>query len=318
MNKLSDDSKKSMTSRIITGACLAAIGIPVIIFGGWFMLIFVLLIAVIAIHEILHAPGDKFNIVVKIFTYVMVLSFIYWMFIKQGNLELMFKENTFVMDNVKVSTMGITVYFLVLMTFSILSEKFTIADVCYLFTIGVFFGLATLSIYFLRYFPDGSNYYGSNDLKSCLLFFYVLIGTFMSDIGAYFTGVLFGKHKMNPRISPKKTWEGFVGGIIFSIAFSFGFAAVCSALNAPILPGVYDFKELRWLNILLVSLIMPITSNLGDFLFSAIKRNYAIKDFGTIFPGHGGVLDRMDSLLVSSLVVDIFTILISNGWSLMI
>lgn len=187
-----------------------------------------------------------------------------------------------------------------------------------LFTIGVFFGLATLSIYFLRYFPDGSNYYGSNDLKSCLLFFYVLIGTFMSDIGAYFTGVLFGKHKMNPRISPKKTWEGFVGGIIFSIAFSFGFAAVCSALNAPILPGVYDFKELRWLNILLVSLIMPITSNLGDFLFSAIKRNYAIKDFGTIFPGHGGVLDRMDSLLVSSLVVAIFTILISNGWSLMI
>ena len=63
---------------------------------------------------------------------------------------------------------------------------------------------------------------------------------------------------------------------------------------------------------------MPITSNLGDFLFSAIKRNYAIKDFGTIFPGHGGVLDRMDSLLVSSLVVAIFTILISNGWSLMI
>ena len=123
MNKLSDDSKESMTSRIITGACLAAIGIPVIIFGGWFMLIFVLLIAVIAIHEILHAPGDKFNIVVKIFTYVMVLSFIYWMFIKQGNLELMFKENTFVMDNVKVSTMGITVYFLVLMTFSILSEN---------------------------------------------------------------------------------------------------------------------------------------------------------------------------------------------------
>ena len=69
MNKLSDDSKKSMTSRIITGACLAAIGIPVIIFGGWFMLIFVLLIAVIAIHEILHAPGDKFNIVVMLWFY---------------------------------------------------------------------------------------------------------------------------------------------------------------------------------------------------------------------------------------------------------
>ena len=116
------------------------------------------LIAVIAIHEILHAPGDKFNIVVKIFTYVMVLSFIYWMFIKQGNLELMFKENTFVMDNVKVSTMGITVYFLVLMTFSILSEKFTIADVCYLFTIGVFFGLATLSIYFLSSSPSNPTF----------------------------------------------------------------------------------------------------------------------------------------------------------------
>lgn len=318
MNKLSDDSKKSMSSRIITGVVLAALGVPVVIFGGWFIFVFIFLLSILAIHEIIHTPGKRYNILIYTIVYIAVLSFIYWTFIKTpGSLDNIFKNNTFLLSTVNVSTMGVTVYFLLLMLVSILVEKFTITDVCYLFTVGLFFGLSVLAVYFIRFFPNNPAIYG-NDLKSCLFFFYVLIGTFMSDIGAYFTGVLFGRHKMNPRISPKKTWEGFAGGIIVSILFSFLFAFTCDRLGAPVLPGILDFTGHNWLYVLLISVLMPITGNLGDFLFSAIKRNFAIKDFGTIFPGHGGVLDRMDSLLVTALVVSIFTILISNNWSLMV
>lgn len=317
MNKLSDDSKKSMFSRITTALVLALVGVPVIIFGGWFSFIFLFILIVIAIHEVIHAPGNRYNVFIQCLVYIAVLSFVYWTFIKTPNsLDNILKHNVFTLKTISVSTMGVTVFFLLLMLVSILLEKFAISDVCYLFTMGLFLGLAFLSIYFIRFFPNNPEYYGT-DLKSCLFFFYVLIGTFMSDIGAYFTGVFFGRHKMNPRISPKKTWEGFVGGIIISIAFSLGFAGVCEALSAPIIPGVLDFQSYHWVYLLLISLVMPITSNLGDFLFSAVKRNFAIKDFGTIFPGHGGVLDRLDSLLVTSIVVAIFTILISNNWSLM-
>lgn len=318
MNKLSDDSKKSMVSRVITGVVLAAIGVPVSIFGGWFLFVFIFLLALIAIHEICHAPGgSRYSLPVYGLVYLAVLSFIYWTFIKTpGSLDNIFKHSVFTLTRIDVSTMGITVFFLLLMLISILSEKFTISDVCYLFTVGLFFGLAVLSVYFIRFFPNNEAYWGQ-DLRSCLFLFYVLIGAFMSDIGAYFTGVLFGKHKMNPRISPKKTWEGFAGGIVFSLVFSFLFAFVCDRLNSPILPGIFDFESYHWVWVLLISLLMPITGNLGDFLFSAVKRSFAIKDFGTIFPGHGGVLDRMDSLLVTSMVVSILTTLIANNWSLM-
>lgn len=317
MNKLSDDSKKSMFSRVTTGLVLAVVGVPVIVFGGWFSFIFLFLLVVLAIHEIIHAPGNRYNVFIQCLVYIAVLSFVYWTFIKTpDSMDNILKHNTFTLKTISVSTMGVTVFFLLLMLISILLEKFAISDVCYLFTMGLFLGLAFLSIYYIRFFPNNVEYYG-NDLKSCLFFFYVLIGTFMSDIGAYFTGVLFGRHKMNPRISPKKTWEGFVGGIIISIAFSLGFAGVCEALGSPIIPGLFDFQSHHWVYLVLISLVMPITSNLGDFLFSAVKRNFAIKDFGTIFPGHGGVLDRLDSLLVTSIVVGIFTILISNNWSLM-
>jgi phosphatidate cytidylyltransferase len=119
----------------------------------------------------------------------------------------------------------------------------------------------------------------------------------MTDTGAYFIGILFGKNKINPRISPKKTWEGFTGGIIISTLFSFVFAMILALCGHPILKCL---DTDNWYLVLIISLIMPLFATLGDFTFSALKRHYEIKDFGNILPGHGGVLDRVDSLIFTA------------------
>ena len=126
----------------------------------------------------------------------------------------------------------------------------------------------------------------------------IVFATYGSDTGAYFVGRAIGKHKMNPRISPKKSWEGFVGGIVFgfilSLAVSFSYV---SNLN-PVLNT-------------LLCLLCPITAELGDLCFSAIKRHFAVKDFSNLLPGHGGVLDRVDSLLLNIMLFSVlYTIIL--------
>ena len=126
----------------------------------------------------------------------------------------------------------------------------------------------------------------------------IVFATYGSDTGAYFVGRAIGKHKMNPRISPKKSWEGFVGGIVFgfilSLAVSFSYV---SNLN-PVLNT-------------LLRLLCPITAELGDLCFSAIKRHFAVKDFSNLLPGHGGVLDRVDSLLLNIMLFSVlYTIIL--------
>ena len=134
-------------------------------------------------------------------------------------------------------------------------------------------------------------------LESLLLVLFLAIGVMMNDIGAYFVGILFGKHKMNPRISPKKTWEGFVGGIVISAFCSVGFALAMTLTGHPLLPG-FAIENFYW--VVIISIVMPLAGDIGDFVFSALKRNEGVKDFSNLLPGHGGFLDRIDSLLFAA------------------
>lgn len=120
----------------------------------------------------------------------------------------------------------------------------------------------------------------------------IVLATYGSDTGAYFTGMKFGKHKMNPRISPKKSWEGFVGGVIFGFAISMGFSFMYGDMINPVVNTM-------------LCLLCPVVAELGDLCFSAVKRYYKIKDFSNLLPGHGGVLDRVDSLLANILLFGI-------------
>jgi phosphatidate cytidylyltransferase len=116
--------------------------------------------------------------------------------------------------------------------------------------------------------------------------FCLMLGVVFSDIGGYTAGVLFGKHPMAPAISPKKSWEGLGGSLVFSIAIS-------------ILAVEFLLEKPWWVGIPL-GIMLVITGTLGDLIESQVKRDLGIKDMGTLLPGHGGLMDRLDSVLPSA------------------
>ncbi len=107
-----------------------------------------------------------------------------------------------------------------------------------------------------------------------------------SDSGAYLAGSAFGKHRLFERISPKKSWEGAAGGLLMSMAFAIGFAQFIDILSV-----------WQWIGLSVVSVVAGIY---GDLVESLLKRNVGVKDSGTLLPGHGGVLDRIDSILLAT------------------
>lgn len=127
---------------------------------------------------------------------------------------------------------------------------------------------------------------------------------FAADSGGFFVGKYFGSHKMAPRISPNKTWEGLLGGIIASVITMFVFTLI--------------FKQGTQLRVsyvvaLLYGFIGGLTAAFGDLCFSVIKRQTGIKDYGTILPGHGGILDRFDSFVTVCLMVEVLMALLPLG-----
>ncbi len=121
-----------------------------------------------------------------------------------------------------------------------------------------------------------------------LLTFFILIWT--SDTMAYVCGRLFGRHKLFERISPKKTWEGFIGGLIFTVA-------AAGMIANWFMASEFNYKqEVTWM---LTAIVISITGMLGDLSESLFKRSIDVKDSGTILPGHGGILDRFDALLLA-------------------
>lgn len=116
-----------------------------------------------------------------------------------------------------------------------------------------------------------------------------LVIAWMSDTGAYFTGVFFGKHKMAPIISPKKTWEGFFGGWVISVGLTVLYGVICNA--------IMDAQVLDLMMLAVMAVVLAPLSVVGDLLASMVKRRTGIKDYGNIMPGHGGVMDRFDSVV---------------------
>jgi phosphatidate cytidylyltransferase len=141
---------------------------------------------------------------------------------------------------------------------------------------GLYLGLAGAHFILLRQLPDGERW---------LLL--TLTGTWLADSGAYFIGSRLGRHKMTPTLSPKKSWEGLAGGVLFGMALT---------------PIVATLFGLPWFHGVALGLIGATIGTLGDLSISMIKRQVGAKDSGHLIPGHGGALDRLDSLLFTVIV----------------
>jgi phosphatidate cytidylyltransferase len=129
-----------------------------------------------------------------------------------------------------------------------------------------------------------------------LLFVFIL--TWIFDTFAYLVGTKFGKHKIIPNISPNKSWEGFTGGLIISVIISF----VLFNLD-------FFSNETNSIILIIIGFILPFTATIGDLIVSKFKRQAGVKDTGTIIPGHGGILDRIDALMITIPIVLILRII---------
>ncbi len=135
------------------------------------------------------------------------------------------------------------------------------------------------SFVLVRNFPEG-----------LYLFLLMFLIPWVTDTAAYFCGVTMGKHKLIPDVSPKKSVEGAIGGIVFAVLFALGYILLVQRIWG----GFADANYLVWG---VSAVLLSVLSQCGDLVASLVKRQYEIKDYGKIFPGHGGVLDRFDSVL---------------------
>ena len=202
----------------------------------------------------------------------------------------------------------ITVYILVLFILMLIGfEKTKFSDVGMVVLGSLGLPLAVTTLLFLR---DIHKYFPENDYTTEHGLFLLLFSMFcawMSDVWAYFGGRFFGKHKLAPKISPKKTVEGVISGAL-------GCVLANCILYAAFDNLVFAEPHNNYLVIILMSIPLSLVGVCGDLTFSALKRNYDIKDFSNLVPGHGGVMDRFDSevfvLVALYAIINIFGVVI--------
>ena len=297
-----------MKERIITGAVLIALFIPLVILGGIPFYILIALAIGWATFELLRSTEGKIekNVEKKrclswpkpliiITCLLTVLGAFYPYFINLIN------NNSFTFSNFMIPVIPFVLLSFTLFGASIFTEKVNIQDVFMAIAMSTFLMLGGQSVSLIR------------DMGLSFVLF-VLLTCFVTDAGAYFVGFIctknFKTHKLNERISPKKTIEGSIGGTLFGtfIPFLVTFIPVLGLNN----DGIFGIS-LKWPVILLLAFIMSLLAQLGDLTFSAIKRHYDIKDYSQLFPGHGGVLDRLDSILFNMIF---FAVIITTFLSL--
>ena len=314
-NELSNDTVVSMRNRIITAIVAIAIVLPIVLFGDWAFFILICFALVCGVIETIRCAKRRYSKVLYVTALVLALLVLVWNIIRNLPLDSGWR----LFDSYHTIYISITILFigLCLAAFTVMIDKgFTVVDACFIFTFVLLIALGFQSCLFLRYFPsiefhqthaDVPYFNLFDNLESSLLFAWVAVGACLNDAFAYFVGVFFGRNKMNERISPKKTWEGFFGGVILTSITLCAWAFIQDLASGgyhQILNGFLNLEN--WYHVVALSILIPLVSVLGDLVFSSIKRFYGIKDFSNIMPGHGGVLDRVDSVIFAMITAAIY------------
>ena len=262
-----------MFKRILTALVALCVLIPVLFLSHTVVLpIGLCVVTVLSLYEIFKCTGVERK-----------LSMLLPLYIFGAAAPFMIRYMKNMVKFSLVAFIAAALYLIYLMALIVWSHgKMPFGETMTSFFLGMYIIAALSSLMYVRDFGDVGKY----------LYLLIFIGAWVTDIFAYFTGVFFGKHKLIEDVSPKKTVEGSIGGILFC---ALGFA-------------VFGFVVKHWfgqnpnlLFLIVAGVILSFVSQIGDLIMSVIKRHYKIKDFGKIFPGHGGVLDRFDSILAVSL-----------------
>ena len=254
-----------MKQRVISAIVALIIVIPLILLGGYAYYVGVGILSIIGYYEMISVRERE----KKIHLYVKVLSLVSYLCIVMSSIM----SKTFNIDY-RLFILDLLVCFLPLI---ILDRKdYDAEDALVLVAVTMFLGIAFNFLIIIR----------NIDL---LYLLYVVLITIMSDTFAHFFGTKIGRVKLCPKVSPNKTVEGLIGGLFFGtfIGSVFFLTFINSMANT--------------FYVIVISFSLSLIAEFGDLIFSSIKRRYGVKDYGNIMPGHGGVLDRLDSILFAVL-----------------
>ncbi len=255
-----------MKTRVITAIVMAAVIIPLFIYSHTLIFpIFMAFIGAVGVYEMQGCIGAKKRI----------LSLIPCLLIAAGLpfAARYLKGDIFTV--ISAVSIGIITYSFILSVFS--SSKYTVETAGLSASTAIYISLGFSSVVLLRDMDNGA-----------FIFLLAFIIPWATDTFAYFTGCAFGKHKLIPEVSPKKTVEGAVGGTLCAVLFTllYGFAV-----------GKLFSTDPNYLALAISALVVSLLSQCGDLVMSLVKRKFGVKDYGKLFPGHGGVLDRFDSVV---------------------
>lgn len=278
-----------MLKRVLTGVFAFCILLPVLYFADTFILpLGIAVVSVIATYEMAKCMGFHKRLAVTLPLYLFGLAS-----------PFLIRYLSEFLQYVMIAFIAAALYLMYLFFYLVLSHgKVAFEEAISFFAVSVYILSAMCAILCIHDLQTNGEW----------LYLLIFIGAWVTDTFAYFTGRFLGKHKLIEAVSPKKTVEGSIGGIFFCMIFFVVYGLV-----------MRHFLDISVSLIFLAvsGILVSVISQIGDLIMSLIKRHYQIKDFGKIFPGHGGVLDRFDSILAVSLAMAalcVFVNLLGVSW----
>lgn len=256
-----------MAKRTLTALFILALVIPAFIFGGWLLY---LLIAIV----IIGGGNDFLQLSTNFKNWPKGLPYLFYLCV----IALLLIPERLLLP-IAASLL------LILLALPVLIETFDSTD-SYI-----------VIVYMALFYLIGSFFMHMYNTYPAFVWLLLLV-TYGCDTGAYLFGRFFGKHKLLPRISPNKTWEGAIGGWLIGFLLGLGFTFL------------FISKE-YWLISILSSILLPMIGQIGDLTFSSMKRHAGLKDFSNFLPGHGGILDRVDSLIFNIISFSIIVMVVT-------
>ena len=267
-----------MKQRLITSAVILGVTIPLVLFSHFITYPIVLsILAFIAVYEIMRTLSvqKEYSLAIPAYIFALALPFATF-FVAEHSMEYLLLLAA-LMFAYLVYAMAVGVFSKGRLGFSLISELFVMVTY-------VVVSFSAMSL--IRYLDIDVGLY---------VLILILISSWLTDSSAYIVGSLMGKHKLIPEVSPKKTVEGAVGGLVFA---TLGFLLYGLIIDL-FIKGI----EVNYIALAIFAPILSAVSQLGDLFASLLKRQHGVKDYGNIFPGHGGVMDRFDSMIAVSIFV---------------
>ena len=274
-----------MKVRVLTSIGIAVFGLPVLFLSEYLVYpMAVALLAMVAMYEISSLTGFRKRLAVAIPSYLIAMAMPIVAYFSH------YFTNKDSFEYLTICAGVLFAFLLYLFIYAVLkrgSVKFS--EITSHFTMLLYISISFTALTLVRYITNG-----------VYMFALVFVASWVCDVFAYFVGRAIGKHKLIVEISPKKTVEGSIGGIVCTtLAF---------ALYGLIIT-LFDGPKPNYLVLVILGFALSIIAQFGDLICSLIKREHGIKDYGNIFPGHGGVLDRFDSILAVAPILYVICVL---------